>query len=59
MKNRIGNDGFSLNPHNIEPEIWCYEEPNGLWVTCKGYEFIIPWQTIEAYVRRRNKRKQK
>ncbi len=53
---------FDLNPHNIQPDVWYYEENNGLDVyvhdSSKGIltRFTIPVASIRAYLKRKDKK---
>jgi hypothetical protein len=50
----LGNDGLNLNPIDVEPGAWYYEEKNGLIIYHNGkFIFVIPWRKLIASVKRK------
>lgn len=53
MKAKLGADGLDVNPHQIAPDCWYYEEPGGIKIYYNGSLIcIIPWRSIRASTER-------
>ena len=50
----LGDDGLNLNPINVAPDSWYYEDKNGLMIYRNGKLIcVIPWRKVIASVKRR------
>ena len=62
MRALIDDNGFDRRPHNVAPDCWYYEEPDGLhvyWLP-PGHTAIlvgiIKWRSLKASLKRKNRR---
>jgi len=54
-KVNLGYDGLDLNPHNVAPDCWYYEEPDGLHIYRDGKLVgIIKWRSLRASIKRKD-----
>ena len=60
----VKQERLSLDPHEITPDVWYYEDPKGIElvhrITVKGIyirtdSIVIPWRKIEASFKRYDK----
>ena len=60
MTEPLDTDGLSRNPKDVAPDCWYYEARNGLEVFFNGDLIcVIPWRTVEASVRRKQRAREK
>jgi hypothetical protein len=56
----MSNEDLQRKPHNDKSgQMWWYEEPAGMtfvvWPSRDTREFVIPWRSIRAALRRKEK----